>query len=397
VGFNLETITVLVVALLIATVRPLFIMGFLVATSFIHPESRLASLAFPEREIVLLAAVAVILTFLRNPSPIAVRRAAIASAPLIIVVLRMFFAGGDPQMGLALLCVLFAVGGALAPAADRRTLNHELALLGLAFAIASTFLGSVSRANFDRIAGVSGNPNLMIFALLSFAPFVFLNRSRTALPVSLVYATFTIGLVLRSGSAQAIPGLIVLAAAVGVTYWQSGQTRGPTRMRNVVAALVFLFVGSFAVQRALQVLGPKFSATHADLSGRTELFHVAWNQFLSSPWVGTGSLRVLTSSTGLDRSAHNAYLALLSAAGLLILVPLAILVVTLIRSLPGLLKRGDPVVAVLCVMATIALVQGIELQIWTWFFVGYAVAPVREAASARRVEESRPPAVYAAR
>jgi O-antigen ligase len=141
----------------------------------------------------------------------------------------------------------------------------------------------------------------------------------------------------------------------------------------VLLVLVGLVSGTVLTRVMIGALGSKFVATAGTLSGRSELFQAAWTQFLHSPLIGKGTLRV---AGGLEdnRSAHNTYLALASAAGALVLVPLLMMIVETVRRARRAMAVNDPTPAAVAVVAIIATVQGLELQQWAWFLIGAAMS-----------------------
>ncbi|MGJ9411600.1 O-antigen ligase family protein [Aeromicrobium sp. CF4.19] len=242
------------------------------------------------------------------------------------------------------------------------------AIVGLLFVAASIVLGSVDPTGL-RLEGISGNPNRMVFGLLIFAPPMVAYMLRRVTPL----ATLAMGAgvvavpiaILRSGSDQGIAGLAALLLAGALVV-----SRRLDRVGTLITAA--LGVTALALAGLQQDVVSTLSNDTLSLSGRTDLYGVAWRDFLASPFIGSGTLRV---SEGLvvERSTHNSILGFAAATGIVgAVLWIAALVIAAHSALRS-LRAGTLALASVIVVVVSQMVQSIELAPATWAILALAV------------------------
>jgi hypothetical protein len=356
-----------VLAVAVARPQP-FLLAMAVGLSFVSTASAVG-FVIPSRIlsfVVISAAVASLLG-----GSVAARADAILLAllPVSLVAIRMFVGGESGSSATAGLCALFAlVGVALA---GYQRMSVVLGLGALLFALTSTLLASTADTS-SRLAGISGNPNRMVLGILALAPFVVAQSGLRWRVAAAAYCVVGLSLIVQSGSAQAIPGLLALVIGVLFADWRRIRA-ARWHLATVARALAVGVLGVVALTSALNSLGPKLASSRGDFSGRAAYFATAWQEFAASPVVGNGSFRVVD-QLGAEKSAHNMYLALLAGGGLLVAVPG---IVSLGAGARAVLRQGgagNPAATSFLVTAVIGLVQGIELLPWLWFILAYLIS-----------------------
>lgn len=275
-----------------------------------------------------------------------------------------FALGDDPEISLvALRCVAAVVLAAFC--IDRaRDWATAFALAGIVFVMVSVFFGEFNEAG-TRFAGISGNPNRMVFGLLMLLPFMLnLTRHRRGLlprAVTALAVVAAVVILIQSGSAQGLVGLGVLAVAI-VGWIVAGRSK-------VVQIVFWLGAGIIGTVLAFRVLPElRFSDDVETLSGRIRLYESAINEILAHPWVGTG-LRHVSEGLATDRSPHSALLGLAASGGVVLGLAWAVLLIALVWRGTGLLRRRSLLGAVPLLIVTEQFVQSVELLPATWAIV----------------------------
>lgn len=276
---------------------------------------------------------------------------------------------GQTGVALTTMSCVAATGLLTVCLSETDRLMRALAVGAFIFMFCSLFLGGLSAEGNFRFEGISGNPNRMVFGSLVLLPFAlhYAQASRTALSVSLAVLTglLSIPLLFRSGSSQAVVGVLVIAASA---------LFGMSRRLNVgvrVILLTLLMVGALSLLP--QVSGHVGSdADLASLSGRTPLFLSAIQEISDNPIFGTGQVHV---QAGLlePRSAHSSMLAMAASAGLAVGIAWAFL---LVRQLIGGLRLaagGWIVGASAATLFVLQFVQAVNLLPLTWVVIALMV------------------------
>lgn len=233
-----------------------------------------------------------------------------------------------------------------------------LAWLGVAFAWLSYLLGEVDPTGL-RFQGLSGNPNRMVFGLLALMP----PMVHGALRGKWIERAFfvagvgvALGLVMRSGSSQGTVGIAVLAGLFVLYLWR--------RLLGIplflgLAGLVIVG-GAWLAARGVDV-GPDWTT----LSGRSATFAAGWQEILSNPLFGTGTVHVSADNV-VDRAAHNATIGLTATGGICAgALWLYLLWVSAWRGVRD-LRSGLFIGATVLILATAQLVQSVEYTPLTW-------------------------------
>jgi hypothetical protein len=194
-----------------------------------------------------------------------------------------------------------------------RPRHTELALSGAAWAAISLNLFVDTTAfGYARYEGISGNPNLvaesLLFGVTVCAPPHASRAKRTVMMACYSVPAFL--LLLRTESAQAgimFPVVVGLAFAL---MWTTKPVRA-LLLGSVLGTTCALVVSQLAVADPL--LEKILSFGGGDASGRAGLQMFALTDFLQSPILGNGQYYVWTGFS--LRAAHNAYLTVLSASG----------------------------------------------------------------------------------
>lgn len=225
----------------------------------------------------------------------------------------------------------------------------SLALGSLCFCIASLFASEPYMAYTQRfvltIAGVQPDPNNAAALALPGAAlclYLFLTgKKRWQRMLYLIGVLISLYVVLMTGSRGNLLSLAAIAAAV-ICF----QRRVSVGMRATYGLLIVA-----AALVVIAVIPPDTYArlfkvdSYGDGSGRTELWGIAWNAFLSSPVFGTGWGSMYEYADG--TATHNTFLSMLAEQGifgvLLFVMPICYVAVESIR-------RGEalPLMLILC-------------------------------------------------
>lgn len=265
------------------------------------------------------------------------------------------------ELSRALLSCLGAVVLGISCLARERDWVPAFAWVGVAYVAATIAFGTLD-ASGVRFEGIAGNPNRMVFALLLFVPPMvgYIRYGFHPLRFTLMAGglAFSISAIFRSGSDQGIAGLIALALVAAIF-----ATRRTSSAWVAIGAVIASITAVTLIARS-GGLG-QLSTDTLTLSGRTDIFRAAWAQFSNAPWTGTGSLRIYGELI-VDRSAHNSFLGIAVASGVLgaALWALVLLRATF-NSVAGV--RGGVIAASIGIVVVISqLVQAIELLPATW-------------------------------
>jgi hypothetical protein len=353
------------VVMTLALIRPTFLVAFAATSSLVHPGSAAAVVRLPQYQTMALLVVGSLAIVMRNRD----RRTLPDARPLLwslgvglgLLAVRLILDGNE-DAGVSVLIGLGAASTLLVmDGAQRGRLALDLGIIGVVYAFATVGIGEAA-TNEARFAGLAGNPNRMSFALLTLLPFVVaLPSAGRLLAVPAAFATIVA--LSRSGSAQAAAVLVVMALAFLTS--NRALTTWPRRIAATAAGLA-------AILPIWAELNDKLFAASDDLSGRTSFFRAAVDGFRSSPLIGTGSLRVTIQDSFSDNSAHNTYLSILAAAGLLCAVPLLVFLVRVLRRLPRGMRAGDAFAYAAIAVMLSALVQSVELIPLTWLVLAAA-------------------------
>ena len=382
-------LVLLVVGVLVFVVsKPeLVLLTVAVYISFVDPKSIPPEFQFTQANVTALLAISLVWVLLRSRIDGDRLWVALAPAvPLVVISIRMA-AAGNAKFQNAALAGLIAFGAAAMSPRQRRSALRLIPYLAVAFVLLSTFAGPVG---LGRAAGISGNPNRMVFALLSFTPFIVWMYGRFRIPAMVVFLPLASVLVVRSGSAQAIPSILAGGLLMLAMYRSGDSTTGRRQTyRSAFRLLVVLAIVAAAVNAVL-ALREKFVESFATLSGRTTFFALSWGEFLSSPFVGTGSSRVALDEVAGGRSSHNALLAVLAIGGFVAVVSLVPAGLLLVRNSGPMFRAVDPVLPALIIVATISLVQSTEFVPWTWYLVALGCTFRRSPRAAKSVGSEFP-------
>lgn len=113
--------------------------------------------------------------------------------------------------------------------------------------------------------------------------------------------------------------IFILVAMLAVYYvYMSNQPRKRIiKMTVLIISLVLMFVLLFYFVPALSTFILRFMETSeaGDITlGRTVMWKIAWNQFISNPWFGIGWGRIRNFNI-IDSGTHNIYIQLLAETG----------------------------------------------------------------------------------
>ncbi|WP_084349151.1 O-antigen ligase family protein [Janibacter limosus] len=249
----------------------------------------------------------------------------------------------------AVVCVAFALAVA---AHDRQLVCRYLGVFGIVFLISSV---PFAIATDYRFAGLSGNPNRLVLAIVILLPFALALTSTRPL-ASLVLLTCGAIVTYYTGSAQGLIlfPIVVLLSIRGVRTWL------PLVLYTGVIGLLTGSLLSPAVtdllESARQLLG--------DLSGRTEIYTQSWNAIRDSLFLGTGN-RYLSTTSG-PLSTHNSYLSLLLAGGIITALFALPLLWQTVRLVMKQLPMRSPAAIALAAVSIQGLVQNFDLVPTVW-------------------------------
>ncbi|MGP3535789.1 O-antigen ligase family protein [Microbacterium sp. RD1] len=321
---------------------------------------------------------------------------AVVLLPLItlsLLAIRFVLAGDDYFLTVAMRCagIVFLTIYAVARRGDPLP---ALALASVVFIGLTLIVGDTSATGM-RLSGFSGNPNRMVFGCLILLPFLlaFLWRRKSVFRHTLTAVTLGVnGYVLfLSGSSQALFGLVVLSLVV-IAYLLS-STHPLARMLLWIYTVVALILALATID-----LEPYLSDDLITLSGRTDLYSAAWDEFTRNPLFGTGMTSV-SSGDVMDRSAHSSWLGLLAAGGLVVGIPWAMILLRICATGLSMVSSRNIAGAAAVLFVVEQLVQSVEYTQLAWFVVAYFfvhtklqkidTAPVRGVAGAA-VQRRRP-------
>jgi O-antigen ligase len=210
---------------------------------------------------------------------------------------------------------------------------------------------------------------LVVGALIVMARSASLGRNRKfAVAVGLV----AIGVALLTLTRGA-----VIAACVGAMFflWSKPGQQRPRRLRpaltasrhvdisvlvRLLARVLAVFVpvvGLIAVERVTELRAHVNTQVYENIDIRFEMYRLAWEEFLKSPWTGTGWASFRESSLGITGQsltfAHNLVVSMLQIGGLLSLPYLVALSFLAYRAL----RHGGPYTAAVAASIAISMTQ----------------------------------------
>lgn len=245
---------------------------------------------------------------------------------------------------------------------EQRRWVEAFVAASLAFVAATAVLGDFDPTGL-RFAGVSGNPNRMVFGLLIAVCFLtyasFSSKSWTMRLVLAGVGVVVAYMIVLSGSDQGIFGLGVCAAAVVVCVLRRSRFRAVFGVLSIAAmtALIGLQVSNSNSQ--------DLSRDTTTLSGRTPIYSAGIDEFLESPILGTGNARVEV-GYGAARSTHNSVVGVGLTAGIVALALWCLILAGAVQSGIAMLRRGNYLGTAALIVVVTQFVQQIEMVSVTW-------------------------------
>jgi exopolysaccharide production protein ExoQ len=390
---------------------------FMPAEAFVSENAKQG--LFEEQQFLRLSWIPVyLITFLlAAPRLPAVWRAAMWS-PLIVVLLALAMASMLWSLAPAdTLRRCFAITGTtllglyLAARFEPREL---IRLLGWAFAVVMVL--SVLFVAAKPGVGISGPPHpgawrgvfshkngmgqTMLLALLTFVTLAATSR-RKRWPIALAVGAAGLLVLSTSKTPLAVGSVLVLVGLLVRAMYRHPDRAGYLGALVVIAALAAPFAVFVILEPVLTLLGRDLT-----LTGRTDIWQMAWGAILESPLLGYGYSGFWTATTGpvLDiwfiagwqvPNAHQGFLDLMLAFGVVgLLLYVLLFLRTMIRTL-RMVRRGDPWTALwsVCVLTLFLIYGFVESNImeqnkisWVLFvaLAAYAGRPVRPPPSVSR-------------
>lgn len=296
------------------------------------------------------------------------------------LILRFLVVGDSASVADALRCgaVVLAMAACISRKVD---ITRALGYVGAIFITASLVFGATNTLG-TRFEGISGNPNRMVLGLLLLVPFTVSLASkghhwfvRLGSLASVVAAIF---LVVQSGSAQGLVGLLFLALSFFV-WFLAGRGR-------VLRALVWI-IAVVTVLVSIPIVFEMIQSSDdlTTLSGRTPIYAAALADIINNPLIGSG-LRSVSEGAIVDRSAHSAVLGLAASAGILAAVVwITLMVVVAVRGAAS-LASGWIVGASAIILVSEQFVQSIELVPIAWAILAYFVLGVKDGLTSPQTE-----------